>query len=112
MALTNPCVSPYLPVFVDAPVPRELMLDGSEGAWPRFKALLGEVEKDFAVRGPLVREFWKSREEAIVRETAEFLASLPDGADARIAAERDFAESTWRRASEALDELTARVRAL
>jgi secernin len=112
MALTNPCVSPYLPVFVDAPVPRELMLDADGGAWPRFKVLLGEVERDFASRAPVVREFWKSHEDAIVRETAAFLESLPEGAEARVAAERDFVEKTWRRASDALDEITRRVRAL
>jgi len=112
MALTNPCVSPYLPVFVGAPVPREMLDDGPDGAWQRFKVLLGEVEKDFPSRAPFVRDFWKAHEEKIGRETARLVASLPGGADARIAAQRDFVEATWRRTSQALDDLTRRVRGL
>jgi hypothetical protein len=112
MALTNPCVSVYLPVFVDAPVPGELMLGGEGGAWQRFKVLLGEVEKEFAVRAPAVRAFWSSHEGSIARDTAAFLGSLPAQANERIEAERDFAERIWRRTSEALDDLTRKVRAL
>ncbi len=112
MALTSPCISPYLPVFVDAPVPRELLLDGPDGGWQRFKVLLGEVEKDFATRAPAVRAFWKPHEEAVARETRQLVESLPSGADARIAAERDFAERIWSRTSKALDDLTRQVSAL
>jgi secernin len=112
MALTNPCVSPYLPVFVDAPLPRELMLDGPDGAWRRFKTLLTEVEQDFVRRAPLVRTRWKSEEETIVRETAAALASLPAGPEARIAVERDLVERVWRRVSGVLDDLTREVRAV
>ena len=103
MALTNPCIAPYLPVFVGAKLPTELT-DG-EGAWRRFKDLLTEVEKDFAKRGPYVRAFWKDFEAA----TAETLS--PDTA-ADAASRQGFVDRTWSRASDALHELTGRVRSL
>lgn len=116
MALTNPCVSPYLPVFVDAPLPVELMQGEADpksgGAWHRFKALLTEVEKDFGLRGPVVRGFWREFEDDVKDETAAFLAALPaPGAD-RVRAEAAHAQATWDRASKALAEITARVRTL
>lgn len=116
MALTNPCVSPYLPVFVDAPVPAELTQGegdpSSGGAWHRFKALLTEVEKDFGLRGPVVRGFWREFEDGVKDETAAFLAALPPAGPARVEAEAAHAQAMWDRASKALAEITARVRSL
>lgn len=116
MALTNPCVSPYLPVFVGAPLPAELAQGGSDpssgGAWHRFKELLGEVEKDFTCRGPYVRDFWKKFEGEVVKDTAAFLASLPSDHDSRRRAEQEFMETVWSRASQSLAELTANVASL
>jgi dipeptidase len=112
MAMTNPCVSPYLPVFVDAPMPRELTADGEEGAWRRFKVLLTEVEKDFATRAPLVRDFWRDVETGIRRDVSDSLAALPSPGAARTAAERELMERTWQLASRSLEEITGRVRGL
>lgn len=115
MALTNPCVSPYLPVFVGTRLPDELTIgadDDSGGAWRRFKALLTEVEKDFAVRGPYVRAFWRDFEAAVATETAAAVAGLPADAASSLAAQQELVDRTWARASEALESLTGRVRRL
>ncbi|MFN2428169.1 MAG: hypothetical protein ABR587_17175 [Candidatus Binatia bacterium] len=116
MALTNPCVSPYLPVFVGAPLPTELTEGGADadsgGAWHRFKALLTEVEKDFVKRGPYVRAFWKDFEAGVTAETVATVAALPDDAAASLRQQQDFMQRTWARASEALAALTGRVREL
>ncbi|HXC51016.1 MAG TPA: hypothetical protein VN634_09050 [Candidatus Limnocylindrales bacterium] len=119
MALTNPCVSPYLPVFVGAPLPAELVRGESDpssgGAWHRFKSLLGEVEKDFAARAPFVRTFWDRFESEIAGETESAVASFraaEAGVEARRAAQADLMSRVWARASAALEDLTERVRAL
>jgi len=116
MALTNPCVAPYLPVFVGAALPAELAQGGADaasgGAWHRFKALLTEVERDFAVRAPVVREFWKDFETGIRAEAASVVTALPSDSVARVEAEREFMEETWQRTSLALRELTDRVKSL
>ncbi len=115
-ALTNPCVAPYLPLFVEAELPAELACGGADadggGAWWRFKALLTEVEKDFTRRGPYVRAFWRDFEEPLLEETVRFVASMPAGADARRGVEGEFVASVWERASTALDKVTAEVAAL
>lgn len=112
MALTNPCVSPYLPVFVDTKLPEALTDDGDGGAWRRFKVLLGEVEKDFAGRARFVRDFWKDFEEAQLRDVeaaaSAWTAGGPDGRAAR----QDLVDRCWERCSDALATVTERVRLL
>jgi len=116
MAMANPCVSPYLPVFVGAPLPGELTEGGADadsgGAWHRFKALLTEVERDFVKRGPYVRAFWKDFEAGVTAETAATMAALPDDATTSLRQQQDFMERTWARASESLALLTERVQQL
>lgn len=116
MALTNPCVAPYLPVFVGARLPEELSagtLDpASGGAWHRFKALLAEVEKDFAGRAPYVRAFWKDFEAGVAADTRAAVDALPCEPQARQTAQEELMARTWTRASDALAGLTERVRAL
>lgn len=116
VAITNPCVSPYLPVFVDAPLPAELLQGGADassgGAWHRFKALRTEVEQDFALRGPVVRGFWREFEDGVKDDVAAALAALPPPGPARVEAEAALAASTWERASAALADITAKVRTL
>lgn len=110
-ALTNPCVAPYLPLLVEAELPQELADDRATGGWGRFKALLGEVEKDFVTRGPYVREFWREFEQPLAEETSRAVEALAGCADARARAgdASGFVASVWQRASAALSEVTARV---
>lgn len=112
-ALTNPCVAPYLPLFVEAELPAELARGGADaaagGAWWRFKALLTEVEKDFVRRAPYVRAFWRDFEDPLLGETATAVAALGNGGHHRARQQSAFVAEVWRRASLALDDLTARV---
>ncbi len=116
-AFTNPCVSPYIPLLPAGRVPAELLAGGETaaagGAWWRFHTLLEEVAVDFAVRGPLVRDFWRGFENGLAAEAeieAPALAGLT-AADATARAEA-FNAGVWGRTVRALDELLARVRAL
>jgi secernin len=109
MALTNPCVSPYLPTFVDVPLPEDLTREDEGGAWRRFKVLLGEVEKDFAKRAPHVREFWKEFESGETASVQNLYDGLPADPAASFDARRELVERTWRSASRALTALTEEV---
>jgi len=116
MALSNPCVSPYLPIFVGTRLPQELTEGGADpdsgGAWHRFKALLTEVERDFPKRGPYVRAFWKDFEGGVIADAAATVSALPVDATSSRRVQQDLVDRTWARASEALGLLTERVRGL
>lgn len=116
MALANPCVSPYFPVFVDADLPPELTQGtddpASGGAWWRFKHLLTEVEKDFARRGSYVRAFWSEFEKMLAADAAKAMVKLPPPGPARVEAEREIMRAAWDQVSTALTGLTGRVKAL
>jgi secernin len=111
MALGNPCVVPYLPVFVGAPLPYALCSDGPAGAWRLFKQLLCEVEKDFTTRGRCVRSFWKEHEAAIAAGAQAFLGNLPPPAE-RTAAAQLFMENAWDATALAAGRLSALVASL
>ncbi len=116
-ALTNPCVGPYLPLFLDGDVPAELMSGGAEsssgGAWWRFKELLTEVERDFETRAPLVRRYWSDFESGLAGEVDAVVSSLdgPPGCDENRRTLTSFMDGLWQRCSAALTELLVRVRA-
>ncbi len=116
MAFANPCISLYLPLFVGAGIPAEFEQGGMAatdgGAWWRFKALLTEVEKDFAGRGPVVRDFWREFENGLLEEADGLLAAVGDEppSAARSARLSTFTEEVWRRASAALDDLLRQLR--
>jgi secernin len=80
--LANPCIGPYLPLFVDAPLPAALTVGSREASeasgWWLFKKLLGAVEQDFEGRGPRVRDAWKPLE-AELAEQARTLAEAGQG---------------------------------
>lgn len=116
VTLCNPCVSPYLPVFPQAPLPPEYTRGdrdpASGGAWWRFKRLLTAVESDFACHAGRVREAWRNFERDLVPAAADAGAAA-----ARLegpARERSlgrFMQEAWERASALLDRLTAEVEA-
>ncbi len=112
VALCNPCVAPYLPVFLEAPLPEALTRAGEEPAgdsgWWTFKALSDAVEKDWATRGPLVREAWRGFEEETARDCCALLERIGDARSA----EQQLAElsaSAWDRARSHAQRLLARL---
>lgn len=110
----NPCVSPYLPVFPEAPVPGAFTIGGREAeptsAWWRFKRLLTAVEQDFPRHGERVRAVWRAFESELMPS----VATVAEAAAARKPAERipvlaEFMRDTWEAAQQKLDALTAVV---
>jgi dipeptidase len=114
VAFCNPCVSPYLPVFPEAAIPRPYGVGGAEpndgGAWWRFKRLLTAVEQDYARHAERVRDTWRAFE----RELAPAVSSVTEAAAGcsrtdRMPVLEEFMRDTWAAAAEKLDALTAAI---
>jgi dipeptidase len=106
----NPCVAPYLPVFVEAPVPAEYERGGRSeeggGAWWRFKKLLAAVESDFSRHARRVRDSWNGFERELEGETAKTVAGVAGKStvERRAALER-FMADVWEETARRLDAL-------
>ncbi len=78
-SLASPCVSAFLPLYVDAGVPemltRSSVEPSPESPWWRCKQLLGAVEQDWSARAPIVRaeldEFEAATQAALVERPAQ-----------------------------------------
>jgi len=115
VALCNPCIGPYLPVFPAGRVPAALQRGGAEpspdSAWWAFKGLLDQVERDYERNGPRVREHWREYENGLVRRTAEVVgAAVGDPPGQRGRRLSGFMDETCREALGQVDELTGRLR--
>ncbi|HYB99667.1 MAG TPA: hypothetical protein VEC57_11115 [Candidatus Limnocylindrales bacterium] len=112
-ALCNPCIAPYMPLFVAAELPSELSSAGMERgtgqAWWRFKDLLTEVEKDPVRRGPYVRAFWNEIEAPLIDETRRAVDAFDAEPQRRRRQQTELVATTWDRISRALTELTSHV---
>jgi dipeptidase len=79
-SLGSPCVSVFLPYYVDGDLPEALARGGAEASadspWWRFKTLLGLVERDWPLLGPQVRAYWGELERVIDAEAAEVEAKV------------------------------------
>ncbi len=87
-AFANPCVTPYLPLFVEGRLPGELSIGGDSsevgGMWWRLKGLQAVIEQDLAVRAPVARAFWDGVEKGFSDDVAslqEAVVSSSGGAD-------------------------------
>jgi len=112
----NPCVSPYLPVFPEAPIPVDYSIGGSAaedgGAWWRFKRLLTAVEQDFPRHARRVRDAWGAFEqETEVRTDRVASQAASKAASERIALLESFMREVWSDAAARLDVLTAEIEA-
>ncbi len=121
-AFASPCIGPFIPLFTCGELPGELMQGGETpeqgGAWWRFKALLGEVEKDYPRRASVVREYWDTFEQRLA-ERANALkrpaSGIPVGGEGEAEFRRRataFMAEAWRDTSAALDEIILAVQAL
>jgi len=115
IAFCNPCVSPYLPVFLDGELPADMERGGggpsSGGAWWRFKELLGLAEADWSRSGLLLRDAWRAFEaEALEACTVHATTHQAASAAERVRANTAFMRDTWRQCVSRLDDLTARLR--
>jgi dipeptidase len=116
VSFCNPCVSPYLPVFPEAPIPAQYAAGGPTAedgsAWWRFKRLLTAVEQDFPGHARRVRDTWRHHERAIEARTD----GIVEQAAAKTAPERTavleaFMREVWTETASLLDSLIADVEA-
>jgi dipeptidase len=74
-SLGSPCVSVFLPYYIDGEVPEILSHGGehanSDSPWWRFKELLTLVERNFERYGPLVRAYWDQWERDVRTKATE-----------------------------------------
>jgi secernin len=114
VSFCNPCVSPYLPVFPEAPIPADYLTGGGTAedgsAWWRFKRLLAAVEQDFPRHARRVRDAWRNFEREIEVRTEEVVAAAAakDGGDRATALEA-FMREVWTDTARRLDALIAEV---
>jgi secernin len=110
VAFCNPCVAPYLPVFLGGRLPDDLIRGGAEptggSAWWRFKRVLAAAERDWTRTAPLIRDVWRGFEGEIAREIGDSPANSPA---ASCAALTDSMARVWGSACARLDEIESRL---
>ncbi len=74
-SLVTPCVSVFLPFFVDAAVPEALRQGAATftpaSPWWRLKRLLDHAAKSWGKSYPRLRAHWQEWQEALLREAAD-----------------------------------------
>jgi dipeptidase len=114
IAMCNPCVSPYLPVFPEAPLPEPFLKAGREassgGAWWAFKRLLTSVEREPERFGPLVRSAWQPHAKTLADEAIDLaFAVAQQSAESRAGELTAFMESMWKRTEAEIDRIVAEI---
>jgi dipeptidase len=118
IALGNPCMSVYLPVFPEADIPAALLAGGKEpseeSAWFRFKRLSELVAKDVSANAQLVFDHWAAYEQQLDAVTTEIAAAvemgdLDSGCEERTDLLEEFMNEAWAATAEQLDELEAKL---
>jgi secernin len=115
VAFCNPCVAPYLPVFLQGELPADLQRGdrdaSSGGAWWRFKELLTLVERDWVRNAPAIREAWRGFEAEIEDACAAHSVKIRAATAAeRARANTTFMHESWQQCSTRLGELASRLR--
>lgn len=116
-SLGSPCLGLFLPLYVEAEIPRELARGGEQASpdspWWRFKELLTRVERDWST-APRVRRFWDEIESGVEAERVQVEARASDrkraGDGAGAAAELTaFSQRATNAALARLEEVLATV---
>ncbi len=75
-SLVTPCISIFLPFFVDAAVPEALAQGAatftSASPWWRIKRLLNRAAKNWGESFPRLRAHWQEWQQALLREAADY----------------------------------------
>ncbi len=81
-SLVTPCISIFLPFFVDATVPDVLAQGGATFAatspWWRIKRLLDRAAQNWPESFPRIRAHWQEWEQALLREAGEYRTESAD----------------------------------
>ena len=75
-SLVTPCISVFLPFFVDAAVPEALAQGAATFAaaspWWRIKRLLNRAAENWGESFPRMRAHWQEWQQALLREAADY----------------------------------------
>jgi secernin len=75
-SLVTPCISIFLPFFVDASVPEALAQGGAtftpQSPWWRIKRLLNRAAENWGESFPRLRAHWQEWQQALLREAADY----------------------------------------
>lgn len=81
-SLVTPCISIFLPFFVDADVPEALAVGGATytpaSPWWRIKRLLDRAAGNWSVAFPRLRTHWQEWERTLLREADSYRAGPAD----------------------------------
>ena len=110
----NPCIAPYLPVFLGASLPRDYVRAGRSdeagSAWWKFKRLLTAVEADFARHARRVRDAWSGFERELEAETARAAkAAAGRSGEAQRTTLEHFMSEVWAETEGRLDALVREI---
>jgi dipeptidase len=74
-SLVTPCISIFLPFFLDAAVPEALAQGAAtfvpQSPWWRVKRLLDRAAEDWGESFPRLRAYWQEWQQALLREAAD-----------------------------------------
>jgi secernin len=81
-SLVTPCISIFLPFFVDAAVPDVLAVGADRfsatSPWWRLKRLLNRAAESWATSFPRLRDHWRDWQESLLREAEQYRAASRD----------------------------------
>src|SRR5262249_32881069 len=81
-SLVTPCISVFLPFFVDGSVPEELAKGEATftpaSPWWRIKRLLDRATEKWAESFPRIRTHWQEWQQTLLREAADFRKESTD----------------------------------
>ena len=111
VALCNPCIGPYFPVFPRGRLPRPLVTGDAqppgnteESAWWKMKSLLTKVETSDPRFANEVRALWADYERDLFVRTKELVAGARND-DAFSSAATEFMSYVWSEISTRVDSL-------
>ncbi len=81
-SLVTPCISIFLPYFVDASVPEVLAQGGATftpaSPWWRIKRLLNRAAENWSKSFPRLRDHWRDWQQALLREAGHYRKATCD----------------------------------
>jgi secernin len=82
MALGTPCVTAYMPYYIDGELPPVVSTGGEDpssgGLWWEFRELLTRVERDPETLAPQVRSYWDAVEAEVAARATQVEARAAD----------------------------------
>ncbi|MBV9437310.1 MAG: hypothetical protein JOZ44_14725, partial [Acidobacteria bacterium] len=81
-SLVTPCMSIFLPMFVDASIPESLAQGNATfsatSPWWRIKRLLDHAAANWGERMPRLRAHWQDWQQSLLRDAAQYRGAAAD----------------------------------